>query len=63
MEHLTDDELERYYLGMIADDSPEQIRIEEHLLWCHDCQDRSIESREYVDVIRAALVRRSAYRS
>jgi hypothetical protein len=32
MEHATDHDLERYYLGMVPDDGPEEQALEEHLL-------------------------------
>lgn len=52
-EHISDDDLERYYLGMITEE--ELAPIEEHLLWCHSCQDRLEETQDYVDLIRQVL--------
>jgi hypothetical protein len=56
MEHFADHDLERYYLGMVPDDSPEEQAIEEHLLWCQECIARAGESDRYVDAIRAAVI-------
>ena len=28
-----------------------------HLLWCEECIDRAYETQEYIDAIRAAIVR------
>ena len=56
MEHFADHDLERYYLGMVPDDSPEEQAIEEHLLWCQECIARAEEGDRYVDAIRAAVI-------
>lgn len=56
MEHISDDDLERYYLGMITDEA-ELARLEEHLLGCSVCVKRAEESDAYVDAIRAAIIR------
>lgn len=56
MEHLSDDDLERYYLGMTTE-GPELAAIEEHLLWCHECVERAEESDGYVDAMRTAIIR------
>ena len=52
MEHIDDHDMERYYLGMLTDES-ELAGIEAHLLWCQSCQDRMKETERYVDAIRA----------
>ena len=57
MEHVTDHDLERFYLGMVPDGSPEEQAIEEHLLWCRECVARAEASDGYVDAIRAATIR------
>jgi hypothetical protein len=49
-------DLERYYLGMITDEA-ELARLEEHLLWCHDCIHRAEAAQDHVDVMRVALLR------
>ena len=56
MEHFSDHDLERYYLGMVPGDSPEEQAIEEHLLWCRECVARAEAGDRYVDVIRAAII-------
>jgi hypothetical protein len=38
--HIDDHDLERYYLGMVKDES-ELATLEEHLLWCCACVDRA----------------------
>ena len=50
--HVTDHDLERYYLGMVHE--PELDAIEEHLIWCTPCVERAAETQDYVDLIRAA---------
>jgi len=55
MEHISDHDLERYYLGMIATE-PELREIEEHLLWCRSCLDRCEATESYVDAIRKAAI-------
>src|ERR1017187_10156482 len=56
MEHISDHDLERYYLGMAPNGSPEEEAIEEHLLWCRECLARAAVSERYVDAIRAAII-------
>jgi hypothetical protein len=56
MNHISDGDLERYYLGMVKDES-ELAPLEEHLLWCHECLDRAEAAERFVDVIRTALLR------
>ena len=51
--HLTDTDLERYYLGMMTDEA-ELPALEEHLLACPACVARAEASDEYVDAVRAA---------
>jgi hypothetical protein len=55
MNHISDHDLERYYLGMVADEV-ELAALEEHYLGCPECAKRAAESAQYVDTIRAALV-------
>jgi anti-sigma factor RsiW len=54
-QHITDHDLERYYLGMASDDI-ELARIEEHLLACPECVARAEESNRRVDLIRQAVI-------
>lgn len=56
MEHISDDNLERYYLGMLLE-GPELAAVEEHLLWCEECVGRAEETQDYIDAIRAAIIR------
>jgi anti-sigma factor RsiW len=55
MKHLCDDELERYYLGMLSESELEPLEI--HLLTCSTCIDRMKEAERYVDAIRSAILR------
>jgi hypothetical protein len=55
MEHLSDTDLERYYLGMIHD-GPELAALEEHLLICGECVDRAEETQDYIDAIQAGVI-------
>ena len=54
-EHISDDNLERYYLGMVKSES-ELAPLEEHLLACSSCVDRAERVQEQVDAIRAAII-------
>ena len=54
--HISDYDLERYYLGMIRDES-ELAQLEEHLLWCSHCIERAEQSDDYVDAMRRAIIR------
>jgi hypothetical protein len=56
MDHISNTDLERYYLGMIPD-GPELAGLEEHLLTCGECVDRAEETQDYVDAIRAGIIR------
>jgi len=49
--HISEENLERYYFGT----APNEVAIEEHLLWCQACQDKYVETEEFKDTIRAAL--------
>ena len=53
--HVSDDDLERYYLGMI-DEEAELAVPEEHLLACPACVERAEQSQDRVDAIRAAII-------
>lgn len=54
--HISDDDLERYYLGLMTGES-ELTLIEEHLLCCAACVYRMEEMQDYIDAIRAGLIR------
>ena len=53
--HAPDDDLERYYLGMVTEE-PELAVLEEHLLSCPDCVARAQHTERFVDRMRAALL-------
>ena len=53
-EHISDHDLDRYYLGMVTDED-ELERVEEHLLCCPRCVERAEETQDYVDAMRVAL--------
>jgi hypothetical protein len=53
--HISDDDLERYYLGMITQEV-ELALLEQHILGCAICAERAEEAQDYVDVMRAALL-------
>jgi anti-sigma factor RsiW len=52
--HISDHDLERYYLGMVREEA-ELAPLEEHLLACPDCVERAEEIQNYVNVLRIAL--------
>lgn len=56
MEHVSDDDLERYYLGRITDEA-ELAQLQEYLLACDECVKGAEESDAYIDAIRAAIIR------
>ncbi|MCX6623074.1 MAG: zf-HC2 domain-containing protein, partial [Acidobacteria bacterium] len=51
--HASEEALERYSLGASSDE--ETAQIEEHLLICHNCQDRLAETDLLIKPLRAAL--------
>jgi hypothetical protein len=53
--HLTEDALEAYAMGKLAD--PEAETFEEHLLLCAGCQDRLQEMDEFVASFKVAAAR------
>ena len=55
MDHLSDDELERYHLGAITEE-PELAPLEEHLLACGSCAERAECCAGYVDFLRRSLI-------
>ena len=56
MEHISDDDLERYCLRGITGEA-ELALVEEHILVCSECVNRAVETQAYVEVIRAGIVR------
>ena len=55
MNHISDDDLERYHLGLVTDEE-ELAALEEHYLGCPECAKRAQESSDYVDAIRAGIL-------
>jgi hypothetical protein len=53
--HISDHDLERYYLGMVTNEV-ELVPLEEHLLSCHACVEQAEMIEDYVDLIRSAIV-------
>jgi len=53
--HEPDESLEAYIMGALPWSG--RSRIEEHVLWCRQCQIRLEETAAYVEAIRAALGR------
>ena len=51
--HIIDHDLERYYLGMVTDET-ELAALEEHILACASCALRADEAQDYVDAMRSA---------
>jgi hypothetical protein len=56
MDHLSDLDLERYHLGMVKDED-ELAALEEHYMECSECAKRVEEAADYVDAMRAGIVR------
>ncbi|MEP7362279.1 MAG: hypothetical protein ABI972_03420 [Acidobacteriota bacterium] len=53
--HISDHDLERYYLGMVTREE-ELATLEEHLLCCPSCVERSEETEDHVDLIRRTII-------
>jgi len=56
MSHISDLDLERYYLGMVQEED-ELSPLEEHLLACAECVERAVSIQDYVDAIRAGSIK------
>jgi hypothetical protein len=54
-QHITDHDLERYYLGMVNEE-PELAALEEHVLACGSCAERVDQAQAYVDAMRVAAL-------
>lgn len=52
--HLADEQLELYALNRLS--PPEKSFLEQHCLTCIACLDHLLETVEYIDVLRSALV-------
>jgi hypothetical protein len=55
-QHISDEDLERYYRGMVTDES-ELASLEEHLPARPSCVDRAEEAQDYVDARRVAMIK------
>ena len=53
MSHLSDTTLENYAMNKLTDDL---AACEEHLLVCHDCQDRAASWDQFVKAIKAGAL-------
>jgi hypothetical protein len=53
--HPSDEDLERYYLGLVTEES-ELAALEEHLLVCHACIERAKDAQNYVDAMRRGII-------
>ncbi|MGC9950118.1 MAG: hypothetical protein ABSF64_27450 [Bryobacteraceae bacterium] len=50
---VTGHDLERYYLGMVKDET-ELAALDEHILACGSCAERADGAQDYVNAVRAA---------
>lgn len=55
MEHISDHDLERYYLGMVTAEV-ELAPLEEHILGCPQCAQRAEHTQDYVDAMRSGII-------
>jgi anti-sigma factor RsiW len=55
VEHISDDELERYAMGTLSESGC--ATVEEHLLACPQCQDRLESIERYVAAMRSAAAK------
>jgi hypothetical protein len=56
--HISDHDLDRYYLGMVTAEE-ELAPLEEHILACPSCAGRAEALPHYVDAMRVALLKNS----
>jgi hypothetical protein len=54
MGHISEENLELHYLGMIKDEA-ELGAVEEHLLACHQCIERAEAAEAFVNTLRELL--------
>lgn len=54
-DHITDHDLEFYYLGMLRS-STDVMRLQEHLAACHQCVRRAITTADYIEAMQRALI-------
>ncbi len=60
MKHISDDDLERYCMGMVVGES-ELAPIEEHILACPSCAERTAREQECVNAIRSAIEEQASH--
>jgi AraC-like DNA-binding protein len=53
--HISDNDLERYYLGMVKGEE-ELAPLEEHIMACPFCAERAEAAQDYVDALRVAIL-------
>jgi hypothetical protein len=53
--HISTKDLERYLLNRLQE--PELGWVEEHLLWCQECQNGANGVQRFIDLVRAGLIR------
>ena len=53
MRHISEDLLDQYALKKLPED--EAAALEEHLLICHDCQDRLRLTEAFIAALRAVV--------
>jgi len=53
--HISDHDLERYYLGLVKNKT-KLAAMEEHILACGSCAERAAEAQDYVDAFRGAAL-------
>jgi hypothetical protein len=54
--HISDHDLERYYLGMVTAEE-DLAPLEEHILACGTSAERAEAAQDYVDTMRVALLK------
>ena len=54
--HISDHDLECYYLGIISEEH-DLAPLEEHILACASCAAKAEAIQDYVDLMRIALLR------
>jgi len=51
---LSEDALEEYLMGRLS--AEDEIRIEEHVLWCHECSDGLEGALIFIEALQSALL-------
>ena len=55
MDHISTNDLERYYLCEMADDAL-VVRINQHLSECRECADRMLATERFIRSVRAGTI-------